>query len=307
VSVEGTRNGFTLVELAVVLAILGVVGGAMGTLLLRQQRFYRGASELLYAREGVRDAIEVLASDLRGISVADTVRLLADSAIEAFAPIGGSVVCQGMGGAQIGLPAAFPSDNTLTAFLTQPDPGDLALVYRDGLATETHWERHRIAGFVSRSLASTCPAASGFSGDAHVAAGRQGFLVSLEIPLSSAVRRGAPVRFIRRGRYSLYRASDGDWYLGYRRCNALGPSACGSVQPLSGPYRSFSNDRSKAGLLFEYFDARGGRLDAGSPSELARIDITARAESQQHLSIEGRSYTPSDSATLSIAIRNRAP
>src|SRR5437763_731355 len=74
------RSGFTLLELVVVLAILGAIGGTIGTLLLRQQRFYRGASELLYAREGVRDALEVLATDIRGVATADTVRLLADSA-----------------------------------------------------------------------------------------------------------------------------------------------------------------------------------------------------------------------------------
>ena len=113
------------------------------------------------------------------------------------------------------------------------------------------------------------------------------------------------MRFIRRGRYSLYRAADGDWYLGYRRCNALGPSTCGSVQPLSGPYRSYSSTRDKTGLLFEYFDAHGGRLTTTSPLELARVDLTARAESRQRLVIEQRSMTPADSATVSIAIRNR--
>ncbi|PYO46441.1 MAG: hypothetical protein DMD72_12805, partial [Gemmatimonadetes bacterium] len=50
-----SRRGFSLLELVVVLALLGVVGATIASLLLRQQRFYRSASELLYAREGVRD------------------------------------------------------------------------------------------------------------------------------------------------------------------------------------------------------------------------------------------------------------
>jgi prepilin-type N-terminal cleavage/methylation domain-containing protein len=297
------RGAFTLIELAVVLAILGVSGAAMGMLLLRQQRFYRGASELLYAREGVRDALEVLAGDIRGIATADTVTLLADSAIEVYATIGSSVVCQTPSPLQIGLPPAMNSGNTLTAFVTEPDTGDLALIYRvapDGVS----WERHRIGAFSSRTVASVCPQSSGFAREG--VGGSPGFELTLSAPSSPEIHRGSPVRFVRRGRYSLYRGSDGEWYLGYRRCNAIGPSACGAIQPLSGPYRGYSRDPAMTGLLFEYFDVQGTRLDASSsPLSLARVDITARAESRQRLSIEGRGFRPADSATISIAVRNR--
>jgi prepilin-type N-terminal cleavage/methylation domain-containing protein len=302
------RGGFTLIELAVVLVILGVAGSAIGLTLLRQQRFYRGAEELLYAREGVRDAIELLSTDIRGMSTADTVWLLADSAVELFASLGSSVVCQ-VAGTEIGLPGAVPPPgNTLTAFVAQPDTGDIALFYRDSIEAGSQWERHRIAGFSSRSLAATCPASTGFTRAEDADAGATGFLITLSTSLSSHVDRGAPVRFIRRGRYSLYRSTDGDWYLGYRRCNALGPSVCGTIQPLSGPYRTYSSNAASTGLLFEFFDVLGGRLSAGSsPLNLARIDITARAESRQRLMVEGRAWTPADSATVSVAIRNRPP
>ena len=302
------RRGFTLIELAVVLAILGVVGSAIGITLVRQQRFYRGETELLYAREGVRDAMEILSTDLRGMSTADTARLLADSAVELFANIGSSVVCQVVG-AEIGLPAAASTrGNTLTAFLSQPDTGDLALFFRDSMEAGSQWERHRIVSFSSRSLAAACPASTGFAEAAAVDAGVTGFLITLSTPLSSHVGRGAPVRFIRHGRYSLYRAADGDWYLGYRRCNAVGSSVCGAVQPLSGPYRAYSANAGSTGLLFEYFDDFGTRLVAGSsPFTLARVDISARAESRQRLTVEGRAWIPGDSATVTVAVRNRRP
>jgi prepilin-type N-terminal cleavage/methylation domain-containing protein len=285
-----SKSGFSLLELVVVLTMLGLVGGTIGSLLLRQQRFYRGASELLFAREGVRDAIDVLATDIRGIAVSDTVRLLADSAIEMFSSIGSSVVCERSSDTRIAVPQPHASGNTLTSLLIEPDTGDLALFYRDTALNAVGWERHRIARFSSGESAATCP----------------GFQLELSAPLSPDVHPGTPVRFIRRGRYSLYRAADGDWYLGYRRCNALGPSTCGSVQPLSGPYRGYSTDRDQTGLLFEYFDAHGGRLTGTySPLELARVDVTVRAESRQRLVIERRSMTAGDSATVSIAIRNR--
>jgi type II secretory pathway pseudopilin PulG len=300
------RMGFTLLELAVVLGILGVVGSAMGLTLLRQQRFYRGTEELVGAREGVRDAIEILSTDIRGMSIADTARLFADSAVEMFASVGSSVVCQ-VTGSEIGLPAGTsPRGNTLTALLTQPDTGDLALFLRDSADGGSLWERHRIAAFSARSKATTCPASTGFAAAEDVDATGTAFAVVLSTSLSDHVHRGAPVRFIRRGRYSLYRSSDGSWYLGYRRCNALGPSVCGAVQPLSGPYRAYSSNPRSTGLLFEFFDGSGVRLPTGSSLlGLARVDITARSESRQRLVVEGRSWTPADSATVSVGVRNR--
>ena len=284
-------KGVTLAEVAVVLALIGLLAGTVGLTLIRQQRFYRGTTELLHAREGVRDAIELLSTDIRGMSTADTVRLLADSAIEFFANIGSSIVCNGEGATRVGLPSASSGrGNALTAFLVQPDTGDIAVIHRDPLDGESEWERHRITGFAPRAPGGACP----------------GFVLDLETPLSAQVRTGAPVRFIRRGRYSLYRASDGRWYLGYRRCNAVGANGCGAIQPLSGPYRDYSSNPRYTGLLFEYFDGSGNRLPpAASPLALARVDITARAESRQRIVVEGRVTVPSDSATMAIAIRNR--
>ena len=301
-------RGFTLIELAVVLLILGLVGSTIGLTLLRQQRFYRGATELLYAREGVRDAIELLSTDIRGMATADTARLLADSAIEMFASIGSSVVCQ-VAGTEVGLAGGTPPPrNTLSAFVTEPDTGDLAVFYRDSIEAGGQWERHRIAAFSSRSLAITCPPSTGLSKVEDINAGATGFLLTLSTPLSSHVARGAPVRFIRHGRYSLYRAGDGDTYLGYRRCNAVGLPVCGSIQPLSGPYRAYSPAPGSTGLLLEYFDDHGERLGASaSPSMLARVDVTARAESRQRVVIEGHSRASGDSAMLAVWVRNRSP
>lgn len=302
-----TRRGVTLVELAVVLALIGVLGSAIGVTLLRQQRFYRGTTELLHAREGVRDAMEILTSDIRGMSVADTVRLLADSAIEFFANIGSSVVCQKTGSTSAGLPGgSSPRGNTLTAFLAQPDTGDIAVFHRGSMEGTSEWERHRIVGFGDQSLATACPVSSGFALTPDANTGETGFLVDLSSPLSPQVRPGAPVRFIRRGRYSLYRASDGRWYLGYRRCNAVGTSTCGVIQPLSGPYSDYSPNPAHTGLLFEYFDDSGTQLLPGSsPLAIARVDITARAESRHRILVEGSVTAPADSATVAIAIRNR--
>lgn len=296
------KAGVTLIELAVVLGLVGVVGGAIGVTLLRQQRFYRGAGELLSARGTVRDALEVLSTDIRGMSVADTVTLMADSAFEFFASIGSATVCQATTGPEVGLAGSSGSrGNALTSLLVQPDTGDIGVFFHITTDGAGRWERSRIAGFASRALSSSCAAATAFA----VGAADKGFTASLGATLTLPIREGMPVRFIRRGRYSLYRASDGEWYLGYRRCNAVGPPACGAVQPLSGPYRAYDRDRDRSGLLFEYFDAEGGRVDGSAPMSLALVRITARAGNSQ--AGGGVEWTAGDSATVAISIRNRLP
>jgi hypothetical protein len=300
-------NGLALAELLVVIALAGLVAGTIVATITRQQRFYHGTSELLYARAGIRDAMEVLSSDVRAASIADTVRLAADSAIEFFATIGASIVCQIVAN-DVGLAAAHSLGNSLSAFLVEPDTGDLALFHVDSAGANERWERHRISGFAQRSLASSCPPASRFSQQSELDAGAKGFVVTLATPLGSDLKPGAVVRFVRRARYSLYRASDGDWYLGYRRCNAIGPPACGAVQPVSGPYRGYSRDARATGLLFEYFDAAGRTLDVGAaPLALARVDVTARSANRDQLPAGSPFARIADSATVSIAIRNRSP
>ncbi|MEO8911214.1 MAG: prepilin-type N-terminal cleavage/methylation domain-containing protein [Gemmatimonadaceae bacterium] len=299
------RKGLSLIELVVVVALAGLVGGAIGVTLTRQQRFYRGAAEVGYVREAVRDAMDVLAIDIRQMSVGDTVRLRADSAIEFFSTIGVSAVCQ-EAGAEVGLPGLHSSGNSLSAFLMQPDTGDVAAFYSYSEVDGEKWERHRISDVAARSLGSSCPPVSRFTVQADLDARNDGLVLTLTSPLSGVIEAGAPVRFLRRGRYSLYHSSDG-WYLGYRRCNAIGQSVCGAIQPISGTYRPYSIDPAASGLLFEYFDRGGQRLDpTSSPLTLARVDVTARGESGRGFSMRGENGRISDSATITVAIRNGA-
>jgi type II secretory pathway pseudopilin PulG len=291
------RFGLGLIELVAVIAILGLVGAMVGSTIVRQQRFHRSTAAVLDARQGVRDAMEVLSTDIRGLSLADTVRLMADSALELFAGIGTSVACSALSANSITLAAESEEANTLTSFLLDPDTGDIAIIYRRDRveAGEDPWERHRIAALTTRLGEPDCIAEGAAPGE--------GFLLTLHSPLAAPVTPGTPVRFVRRGRYSLYQSSDSKWYLGYRRCNATGESACAGIQPISGPYRRHSADKAQTGFLFEYFDERGALLTpAASPFEIARVDVTARADSELPGAEEG--LVP-ELATGSFAIRNR--
>jgi type II secretory pathway pseudopilin PulG len=296
-------RGATLIELAVVLALVGIVGSVIGVSLLRQQRFYRGAGELLGARERVRDAMEVLSDDIRGLATADTVGLMADSAIEFFSNVGSAIVCSDPGGGEIALSGDGGSrGNTLTAFLNQPDSGDFAVFYHAGNdSIAPGWQRTRIAAFSPRSLSTICADSSAFA----VGEGGRGFLLTLASPLMWVAAPGTPVRFIRRVRYSLYRASDGEWYLGYRRCSITPPNSCSAIQPVSGPYRRLQSG-SGAGMSFRYYDTLGAELvDVSQSSRVARIEIVLRGESRTHVAFSGdRKQSWRDSVVVSVAPRN---
>lgn len=295
---RAARPGFSLIEMVVVVALVSVLGGAVASALIHQQRFASDTADLMDARTGVRDAIEVMSADIRGSSSADTIRLMADSALELFASIGASTVCRAVSATTLALADESANGTTLTSILLPPDTGDLALIYSDTAdASGGRWRRHRIAAFGTKSGTAGCLPA----GPSH----GEGFSLTFQT-VAGDVRPGTPIRFIRRGRYSLYRSSDRHWYLGYRRCNALGASVCGSIQPVSGPYRPYSTDPEKTGLLLSYFDARGEALRSGGPPlSVVRVDITARASSKVLLLRKGSSANEPRSAHRSVAIRNR--
>ena len=62
------HRGITLPEMMVVLVLLGLVVGGLMTVLVRQQRFYTGTSEIIQTKGSARQAIDILSSELRGIS-----------------------------------------------------------------------------------------------------------------------------------------------------------------------------------------------------------------------------------------------
>ncbi len=290
-----------MLEIAAALGILGIVGAIVGQTLTRQQRLYRATSESIEVRESVRDALSVLAEEIRSASPSDTVRLMADSALELFTTIGTSVACASLNTTDVGLAPPVSSGTGLTSWQVVPDTGDLAFIYRSA-GTAGEWERYRIRAVSSRSTSVACPSATGL---ASAAGALSSTYVLTLLPSPPAVRAGSPVRFERRGRYSLYKSSDAKWYLGYRRCNAIGASVCATIQPLSGYYKSYSADSAKTGLLFRYFDSSNQQLAAQSdPLRISRVQITARALSAVTVNLDGSARAAGDSGSVAAALRN---
>lgn len=301
------RSGFSLVELVVAMAVIGVVAGAVHSGLTRQQRAFRAIAAMVAMRADVRDAAAVLESDLRPMSPLDTIPLAADSAIEFYGVLGSSVSCDSAPGYTVRIPPErLASGAVLTALLASPDSGDQLLLYSDDsahVAGEPRWERHAIASVSTQAASLACPPSTGFTaaGDASEPA----YIIALRREASAGVRRGAPVRFVRRNRYSLYRSAS-RWYLGNRRCNAVGPSVCGVIQPLSGPYAPYSAS-GVSGIGLRYFDSdRAPLAPAVARVRAARLDISVRSAAAM-IARPGlaTALQYEDSARISLALRNR--
>jgi prepilin-type N-terminal cleavage/methylation domain-containing protein len=57
------RAGFTLLELMIALVLLGMIGGTIASLIVRQQRYFRGAQDSLDSRAELRRVGALLPTD----------------------------------------------------------------------------------------------------------------------------------------------------------------------------------------------------------------------------------------------------
>lgn len=304
-----TPKGFSLPEVLIAVAVAGIAASFMIGTLVRQQRFYGSASAILETRAHLRDAADVLATDIRGAAVGLLgLPVMRDSAIEMFTTIVASVVCERSSPSISIPPASRESGNTLTSVLALPDSDDLAVVFTfpPGRPDSGQWETLRVASFVQRSVTSACPEATGFTSAGDVAAGANSFVVTFVSAPLHPFSTGAPIHFVRRARYSLYRSSDTKWYLGYRRCGVDAVSICGAIQPVSGPYSNYSSAEG-SGLSFRYHDEDGSEILPGGDSRLvSRVDITLRGKSARAGDLAGDTRAIyRDSVVVSVSPRNR--
>ncbi|HWJ22929.1 MAG TPA: prepilin-type N-terminal cleavage/methylation domain-containing protein [Gemmatimonadaceae bacterium] len=311
------RAGFTLVELLVALALFGIVAGAIINLVARQQRFYRGATEMIDTRTQLRQAASVLPTDIRGLSsISGDISLMTDTAVQFIGIFGSAIICGRPAG---GSPIVYitPPDlarHTLTSWYRPPNKlGDIAFLFDekvDTSAVDDDWTANQIAQ-APAPLAGACAGSPLF--DATLDAGKTGWAMTLGNGVPTTVKDGAAVRFGRIVRYSVYKSlSDNKWYLGYRNC---GSTACNvAVEPIAGPYRDWTSGGNTNGLGFTYYDSTGARIspsnNASDMARIARIDVNMRGagtEVKNAASYNAKAGNTvfTDSLTLRIAIRNR--
>lgn len=270
------RRGHSLIEAIIAIGVGMIVVGLTAMVGFRHQRLHRDVVMAVERTEQLEQVAALMPIALRSIApgLGDIAPGAArDTALEFRAAIATSVVCDTGNGAAVLAPVRDAP--RLTSVLARPAVGDTAWVLAHDGASES-WGANRLTG-VADTLG-TCTLEGGYPFGTSTS---PALALRIADPLPPP---GAVVRITRPWRYSVYRASDGAWYLGAKEWNpALG--RFNTIQPVGGPIAS-----GPSGLRFSYRDSAGSAVPAASP-ETHRIAVI-------EVSIERLGLT-------SIALRNR--
>jgi prepilin-type N-terminal cleavage/methylation domain-containing protein len=313
------RSGFTLIELMIVVSLLGLIGAMLTTILVRQQRFHRAVTNLTDSRARMRDISTIMPTDLRSISTAGKDLLaISDTSMQFRAFIGASVMCRFASATVVELPPkTLASGTVLTAWINPPAPNDIAYVYDEGGEAgnvDDTWQPFTITDTASSTNSAWCPTTTtpAYTAAADNNARRYQLTLSAA-PSALQVGTGAPMRFAREVRYSIYQASDNQWYVGFQRCTPNATyglvGACGVREVLAGPVLAGAADTLTSGLFFVYKNKAGTRITALAATDtIASVGIGIRTSSESLMKAttkSGGSMASGDSLRFTIGFRNR--
>ena len=314
------RSGFTLIELMIVVTLVAIIGTMLTLVLMRQQRFHRAVASVTDARARMRDIATILPTDIRSISSAGEDILSMDvNSMQFRAFIGSAIVCRYAGADVIEIPPqVLASGNVLTSWINPPVPNDIAFLYDDGPEAgnaDDSWQMFTITDTLSAVDATWCPPAGAPAYTQAADNDKLRYRLTLSwAPNPARIRIGAPIRFAREVRYSVYQASDGQWYVGYERCtpnvDPSLPGTCANREVLAGPVMPASSDTLSSGLFFVYYDQLGNRItNVAQANQIARISVGIRTSSeslrQATATQTATQVAGGDSLRFTIGIRNR--
>jgi hypothetical protein len=294
------------------LVMLGLLGSVIIGFLLKQERFYSGANEMLLTRTQVRQAAVMMPSDLRAISAAGgDIYAMTDTSIEFRSTFGSSYLCRNdRSTSQIAIPpVTLAKGSALTVWTQTPTIGDSLALYVDSTNTaakDDSWSYHKITVTTIAFSNATpgCTSASLLMKSTDVNAGNPSYNYTLSPQQSATVSAGAAVRFFKKVHYSLYNAADGFWYLGYYDCRTGRIPVCNTIQPIAGPLRPYvSGHPELAGVRFTYYDTTGAVT--ATRTAVSRISILLQGEGSRTIQLGGGSpQTFRDSLRVEVGLRN---
>jgi hypothetical protein len=296
----------------ITVVLLGLLGSVIIGFLLKQERFYTGANEMLLTRTQVRQAAVMMPSDLRAISaVGGDIYAMSDTSIEFRSTFGSSYLCRNdRSTSQIAIPpVTLAKGSALTVWTQTPTIGDSLALYVDSTSTaakDDSWSYHKITVTTIAFSNATpgCTSASLLMKSTDVNAGNPSYNYTLSPQQSATVSAGAAVRFFKKVHYSLYNAADGFWYLGYYDCRTGRIPVCNTIQPIAGPLRPYvSGHPEVAGVRFTYYDTTGAVT--ATRTAVSRISILLQGEGSRTIQLTGGSpQTFRDSLRVEVGLRN---
>jgi len=294
------RHGATLLELLVTTIVGGIALTLITVLCVREQRVFIDMAEQSAAYAQLRDAEAILPIDIRmASSVSGDVLDARDTSIELRGTIASAVVCDVTAGGVVLAPSTADA-YSYAAFGSAVSAGDTAWLL---IASDTSggWRPYRIASSAA-FRAGPCAAAGPRLSSSALTTPRT--IVSLD-SLSPTTAVGAPLRVTRPFRYSLYRGTDGRWYLGQRDWNSA-TATFNSIQPVGGPFLP----PALGGLTFRYLDSAGAALSTPvmNTRGIAAVQVSLRSDAKsatRALGSAGQRGARIDSAALWILLRNR--
>ena len=311
------RHGFTLIEIMIAVTLLGIIGSILTAVLVRQQRFHRAVAQVTDARARMRDIATILPTDLRSISTAGRDILgISDTSIQFRAFVGSGIVCNYASATVIELPPQeLASGNVLASWINPPQPNDIAYLYDSGVEAgnlDDTWGVFQVTDTASEANSAWCPTSKGFATAADNGARRYRITLGTA-PNQARVEIGAPIRFAREVRYSVYLASDNQWYVGFQPCTpnfgTNNAGTCGAREVLAGPVKPGTADTTTSGLFFVFRKRDGVRVTTLAATDtIASVSVGIRTTSGSLLgatSSKAASEQGGDSLRFTVGIRNR--
>ena len=246
------RNGFTLVELLIVVVLGGLVLAAIFQILVSNQQIYTQQSQSVLAQQTVRGGIEYLSQEIRELSPAggDLITIQEDRfEMRVMRKVGVSCGASDEG-----------SFTQISASIMGPrfDEGDPVLIYYNAGTGDPADD-----GFAEGVVDNVRGPGSTVCGDGET---RRLDIPSLNPPVTPAqVADGSLIRSFEIVTYTTMVDSDGETYLGRTRDG-------GTPEALIGPIAATD------GLRFEYLDANGD--PTSTPDAVRSIRLTIRTTSQ---------------------------
>jgi len=290
-----SREGYSVLELLIAVVLSAVVLGLLGGVSARQQRFSRDVVASVERGVETTQAADLLPIALRSLSPragdipAGGAR---DTSLEFRATIATAVICDTVS-SSIALAPVRALPPALASVLSRPEAGDTAWTLAP--TGDDAWTPHPIIGVADSSY--VCR----IGGNRQWPSDPQGAGIVLRVAGAPPAAPGSPVRITRPWRYSLYRTSDGNWYLGAKDWNSAS-AKFNTIQPVSGPFLS----AAAHGLALRYYDSTHAAIASASPDTrgIALIEIAVRSDS----ALPGRFthlLSVSGAVVASVALHNR--